>query len=158
MKPLGGCNYRNSRYGTANIPVSSIVVQVRQCKQAELRGNLSPSYGACSKAMFTLKGSYGCGEPKNVTFRWVQLPYLPLRDSKHPGFIHRRIGPTKDAELRGNLSPWYGVCTKAMFTLKGSYGCREPKNVPFGWEQTPYLPLRDSKHPGFIHRRIGPTM
>ena len=94
MYPLGGYNFRTSRYLTANIPVSSNVVYVRQCKDTELRGNLSPWYGVCTKAMFTLKGRYGCGEAKSVTFGWLQLPYLPLLDSKHPGFIQRRIGPT----------------------------------------------------------------
>ena len=32
-------------------------------------------------------------------------------------------------EFRSYLSSWYHVCTNTMFILKGSYGCREPKNA-----------------------------
>ena len=66
MYPFGGRKHRTCRYGNANYPVSCNVVYCRQCKYAELQGNLSPRYGVCTKAMFTLKGRHESGEPKNV--------------------------------------------------------------------------------------------
>ena len=110
-------------------------------------------------AIFTSKGSYGNAKPKNVILVSVQKAYFPLRGCKLPGFMHRRIGPTmKVPEIRGYHSTWYHVCTKVIFTSKGSYGNVEPKNVIFVLLQKAYFKLRGCKLPGFIHRRIGPTM
>ena len=35
----------------------------------------------------------------------------------------------KILEFLGYISPWYRVCTNAVFIFKGSYGCGEPKNA-----------------------------
>ena len=116
-------------------------------------------YRVCTKVIFISKGSYGNEEPKNVILISVEKAYIPLRGCKLPGFTHRRIGPTmKFAEIGGYLSTWYRVCTKAIFTSKGSYGNVEPKNAILVLVQKAYFPLRGCKLPGFTHRRIGPTM
>ena len=60
----------------------------------------------------------------------------------------------KMAECRGYLSPWYRVCTKAIFISKGSYGNVEPKNVILVLVQKGYFPLRGRKLSGFMHRCI----
>ena len=109
--------------------------------------------------MFVSKGSYGCGEPKNVIALSVQQTHWPLRTCKLHGFMHRRIYPTMEIwENLGYPSPWYRVCTKAMFVSKGSYGCGEPKNVIALSVQQTHWPLRTCKLHGFMHRRIYPTM
>ena len=126
---------------------------------SENSGYLSPWYRVCTKAMFISKGRYGCGEPKNVIVLSVQQTHWPLRTCKLHGFMHRRIYPTMGIwEISGYLSPWYRVCTKAMFILKGSYGCGEPKNVFALSVQQTHWPLRTCKLHGFMHRRIYPTM
>ena len=53
---------------------------------------------------------------------------------------------------------WYRVCTKVIFISKGSYGNVEPKIVILVSVQKAYFPLRGCKLPGFMHRRIEPTM
>ena len=79
--------------------------------------------------------------------------------AKLHGFMHRRIYPTMEIwEISGYPSPWYRVCTKAMFISKGSYGCGEPKNVIALSVQQTHWPLRTCKLHGFMHRRIYPTM
>ena len=94
------------------------------------------------KKMFILKGIYVYGEPKNGIFGWVQKPFFSLRDSKLPAFMHRRIVLRMEIEeIWGYISIWYCVCTKAMFILKGSYGCGEPKNVIIGWGQKTVPPV-----------------
>ena len=45
-----------------------------------------------------------------------------------------------------------------MFISKGSYGNVEPKNVNPESVQTAYRCVRASKLPGYLKRRIGPTM
>ena len=106
-----------------------------------------------------IKGSYGCGEPKNVIALSVQQTHWPLRTCKLHGFIHRRIYETMEiCEISGYLSPWYRVCTKAMFVSKGSYGCGEPINVIALSKQQTHWPLRTCKLHGFMHRRIYHTM
>ena len=125
----------------------------------EIRGYLSPWYRVCTKAMFISKGSYGCGEPKNVIASSVQQTHWPLRSCKLHGFMHRRIYETMEiCEISGYLSPWYRVSTKAMFVSKGSYGCGELKYVIALSVQQTHWPLRTCKLNGFTHRRIHPTM
>ena len=57
-----------------------------------------------------------------------------------------------------NLSPWYLVCTKAMFISKGSYGYGEPKNVICWLVQITHRPVRARKFPLFRTLRIGPSI
>ena len=60
--------FRNSTYQceAANYPVSWEAVYGREWKYSKLRAYQSPWYRVCTKAMVTLKGSYGYGELKNV--------------------------------------------------------------------------------------------
>ena len=44
-------------------------------------------------------------------------------------FRAEQVRRWKFGEIRGYLSPWYRVCTKAMVITKGSCGFGEPKNV-----------------------------
>ena len=47
----------------------------RQWKFGEIRGQISPWYRVCTKALFISKGSYGYGELKHVIFLLVQLTH-----------------------------------------------------------------------------------
>ena len=60
--------------------------------------------------------------------------------------------------IRGYLSKWYRVCTKAMFPLKSSHKEGEPKNVNAKSVQKAHKPVRVGKVSGFMQRRIGPAM
>ena len=53
--------------------------------------------------MFISKGSYGCGEPKNVISKSVQKPYLRLRARKLPILKRSRVWPT--LEICGSSVP-----------------------------------------------------
>ena len=64
----------------------------------------------------------------------------------------------KFAEIGGYLSTWYRVCTKTIFTSKGSYGNVKPKYSILVSVQKAYFPIRSCELPGFTHRRIAPTM
>ena len=64
----------------------------------------------------------------------------------------------KFAETGGYFSTWYRVCTKAIFTSKGSYWNVELRNAILASVQKAHLTLRGCKLPGFTHRRIGPTV
>ena len=82
--------------------------------------------------VYMLKGSYGCGEPKNAISQSVQIPHRPVVGlTNYPVSCSAvfRGKQQKFSKFRGYLSPWYRVCTNAMFILKGSYGCGEPKNA-----------------------------
>ena len=116
---------------------------------AKIRGYLSTWYCVCTKVIFISKGSYGNVEPKNVILVSVKIAYFPLRCCKLHGFMHRHIGLTmKFAKIRGYLSTWYRVCTKVIFTSKGSYRNVEPTNVILLLVQKAYLKLQGCKLPG----------
>ena len=87
---------RTRRSGPPNYHGSFVAVYGRQCKIGKIRGYLSPRYRVCTKAMFRSKGSYGYGEPKNVIAVSLQKAHSPLRASKLPGFVYRRIWSTME--------------------------------------------------------------
>ena len=60
------CRNRTYGYGPPNYVFSSTAVYGQHWKFAEVRGLQSPRYRVCTTSMFISKGSYGCGEPKNV--------------------------------------------------------------------------------------------
>ena len=59
-------NTHTDRYGLTNYPVSCSAILGQQWKFSEFRGYLSPWYHVSNNAMFILKGSNECGEPKIV--------------------------------------------------------------------------------------------
>ena len=69
-----------------------------------ISSNTNPQrYRVCTKSMIVSKGSYGCGEHKNVISSSVQKPYVRLRARKLPNVMHRRIWPT--LEICGSSGP-----------------------------------------------------
>ena len=64
----------------------------------------------------------------------------------------------KFAEIRGYLCTWYRVCTKSIFTSKGSYGNVEPQNAILVSLEKAYFKLWGCKLHGSTHRRIEATM
>ena len=65
------CQNCTDRYGSTHYPVSCSAAFDKQQKFSKFRGFLSPWYRACTNAMFILKGSYECGEPKNAISQTV---------------------------------------------------------------------------------------
>ena len=79
--------------------------------------------------------------------------------SKYPhSCIAIRGRNCKFPKFRGFLSSWYRVCTKEIFTSKGSFRDAESKNIILGLVQKGYKPLRGFKLPAFMFRQIGPTI
>ena len=64
----------------------------------------------------------------------------------------------KFTEIGGYISTWYRVCTKTIFTSKGSYGNVEHKNAIIVSVQKAYFPIWACKLPGLTRRRRKPTM
>ena len=64
--------------------------------------DLSPWYRVCTKAILISKGSYRCGETRNVFPYSVQKPLLPVRAVKRPRVKGVDIGPrTETCVKRG---------------------------------------------------------
>ena len=129
----------------------------------EIWGYPSPWYRVCTKAMIISKASYGYGEPKNVITLSVQKTYGRLRAFKLSGFMQSRIEPTMkiwgNSGLPISIVPnLHQICTKSVIISKGSYWYGEPKNVITLSMQKMYWRLRACELPGFIQRRIRPTM
>ena len=138
------CKNRTARYRSTNYSVSCSAILGQQRKFSEFMGYLSPWYRVFTNAIFILKGCYGFAsmqslyymvativdspkmqfpsQCKNPTDRYVSTNY-PVSCSAVSG--HQ----WKFSEFLGYLSPWYRVCTNAIFILNGSYGCEEPKNA-----------------------------
>ena len=57
-----------------------------------------------------------------------------------------------------DLSPWYGVCTKAIFISNGSYGYGETRNVFLHLVEKALLSVRAVKLPSRKGVGIGPRM
>ena len=119
---------RTDRYMSTNYPVSCSAVLGKQYKFLKFRGYVSTWYCVCTTAMFILKGSYGCGEPKMRFSRQCKNRTDRYRSTNYPVSCSAVLGKQyKFLKFRGYVSTWYCVCTTAMFILKGSYGCGEPK-------------------------------
>ena len=89
----------------------------------------------------------------------MQKAHFAVRACKHPGSCSAvYVRQYKFAGFRGYLSPWYRACTNAMLILKGSCGNAEPKNVILVSVQKALFAVRACKHPGFMQRRIWPTV
>ena len=67
-------------------------------------------------------------------------------------------GQCKFTESRDFISPRYRVCTNPIYIWKGSYGNGEPKNAILVLVQKADLAVRASKLPGFMQRRMGPSV
>ena len=78
------------------------------------------------------KEATGLESPKmHSSSRCNNCTYL-CRTSNYPVSCNPKQGrEQKFAESRFYLSPWYRVCTKAMFISKGSYRYGESKNAFF---------------------------
>ena len=87
------CTNRTDQYHPANYPVSFSTILGQQWKFSEFRAYLSPWYRVCTNAMFILKPSYWCGEPKNAISQSVQKPHRPVPSCKLPHVMQRHIGP-----------------------------------------------------------------
>ena len=73
--------------------------------------------------------------------------------------MQRSIGPREQIyRIRGYFSPWYCICTNAMFISKGSQGNDEPKNVILVSVQKAHFAARTYKQIGFMQHRVGPTV
>ena len=87
------CKIRTDRYGSTNNLVSCSAVLGKEQKFTKFRGYLSTWYRVCTNAMFILKGSYGCGEPRNEIYQSVQKPGGPVQVNKLPHVMQLLIAP-----------------------------------------------------------------
>ena len=94
--------------------------------------------------------------------RWRTQKFKPCSCAESPlrstglqttGFHASRMATSvKICESRGYLSPWYRVCTNAIYIWKGSYGDGEPKNLNLVLVQKAHFAVRDCKPPNFMLR------
>ena len=97
--------------------------------------------------------------PKIISYGWCKKGTNLNWASKYPhSCIAIRGRQCKFPKFRGFLSPWYRVCTKAIFSSNGRFRDAEPKNFILGLVQIGYKPLRGFKVPAFMCRDIGPRM
>ena len=102
------------------------------------------------------KETLGMQSPKILFLGWCKKGINPNWASKYPhSCIAIRGRQCKFPKFRGFLSPWYRVCTKAIFSSTGSFRDAEPKNFILGLVQIGYKPLRGFKVPAFMCRDIG---
>ena len=122
-------------------------------------GASSPWYSICTKAIFISKGSFRDVERKNIILRLAQKGYKPQLGFKIPAFMHRHKGSTMQiSEILRLPITWYRVCTKEIFTSKGSFRDADSKNIILVSVQKGYKPLHCFKLSAFMYRHIGPTM
>ena len=97
--------------------------------------------------------------PKILSLGWCKKRTNFYFASNYPhsciAILDRRC---KFPKLRGFLSAWYRVCTKAIFISKGSFRDAVPKYIILGYVQIKYKPLRGFKLPAFMYHHIGPIM
>ena len=89
----------------------------------------------------------------------MQKAHLLELASKLHGFMQRRMGPSVQICGRSGI-PFAEVpfCTNPIYIWKGSYGNGEPKNAILVLVPKAYLAVRASKLPGFMQRRMGPSV
>ena len=109
------CKNSTDRYGSTIYTVFCSAVLCKQQKSSKLWGSFLPWCRVCTIVKFILKGSYRCGEPKNVISQSVQIPHRPVRVNKLSHVLQRF------------LSPWQRVCTNAVFIFKETTGLESSK-------------------------------
>ena len=87
------CKNSTDRYGSTIYTVFCSAVLCKQQKSSKLWGSFLPWCRVCTIVKFILKGSYRCGEPKNVISQSVQIPHRPVRVNKLSHVLQRRIWP-----------------------------------------------------------------
>ena len=90
---LVGANTAPTGMGQQTTPCHTAPYWASKWKFLEFRVYLSPWYRVYTNAAFILKGSYGCGEPKNVISLSAQRSHRPVLSCKPPRVMQRHIGP-----------------------------------------------------------------
>ena len=105
------------------------------------------------------KEATGMENPKMQSLFWCRKPTSQYAPANYPVSCSAVLDrECKFAESRGFLSPRYRVCTNPIYIWKGSYGNGEPKNAILVLVQKAHLAVRASKLPGFMQRRMGPSV
>ena len=101
----------------------------------------------------------GMENPKMQSLFWCRKPTSQYAPANYPvscsAVWDRRC---KFAESRDFLSPRYRVCTNPIYIWKGSYGNGKAKNAILVLVQKAHLAVRACKLPGFMQRRMGPSV
>ena len=94
------------------------------------------------------KEAIGMESPKMYSTRQCKNRTYLCGTSNYPISCKPVLGrKRKFGEIRVYLSPWYHVCTKAIFISKGIYRYGANKNAFLYSVQKPHLPVRDGKLP-----------
>ena len=146
------CRKPTSQYGTANHLISCIAYRAVSVnlRNSGLPFTVVPCLHQCNLYM------------ERKLRRWRTQKCKPCFGAESPlrstglqttGFhASRMVTSVYICETRGYLSPWYRVCTNAIYICKGSYGGGEPKNLNLVLVQKAHFAVRDCKPPNFMHR------
>ena len=105
------------------------------------------------------KEATGMENPKMQSLFLCRKPTSQYAPANYPVSCSAlRDGQCIFAESRDFISPRYRVCTNPIYIWKGSYGNGEPKNAILVLVQKAHLAVRASKLPGFMQRRVGPSV
>ena len=113
----------------------------------------------CTKAMVILKGTYRCGDLKNVLLLLVQKQYLPVRGRKLPRFMGGSIGPRMEIfKISGLQIPIVPHLHQSNGYIKRKQGVwRAHKCIALVGADT-VLTRRSRKVPCFMRGSIWPEM
>ena len=90
---------------------------------------------------------------------WCRKPTSQYAPANDPVSCSALLdGQCKFAESLDFISPRYRVCTNPIYIWKGSYGNGEAINAILVLVQKAHLAVRASKLPGFMQRRMGPSV
>ena len=159
MRSLFWFRKRTSQYGPVNYPVSCSAVWDRQCKLRKVGASFRRGTVFAPIQSTYEKEATGMENPKMQSLFWCRKPtsqYAPANDPVSCSALWD--GQCKFAESRDFISPRYRVCTNPIYIWKGSYGNGEPKNAILVLVQKAHLAVRASKLPGFMQRRMGPSV
>ena len=105
-----------------------------------------------------LKGSYGCGEPKNAVSLSVQLPHRLVPSCKLPRVMQRHVGPVMEIFRIWGLPIAIIPCLhQSNVYIKRKLRVWRIQNLNFLLVQRPHRPVPCCKLPHVMQHHVGPA-
>ena len=157
MHSSSQCKNRTCLCWKANYPISCKPAYGRERKFVKSRSTFHHGTVFAPKQCFYLNEATGMQSPKRHSSSWCKNRICLCGTANNPVSCKPVYGRVrKFAEIWVYLSPWYRVCTKALFISKGIYRYGESKNAFLSSVQKPHLPMRDDKFSRLIQASIWP--
>ena len=151
------CKNGTYLYGPANHSISCEAVYDWERKFVEVRVYLSPWYRIYTKPLFNIKRKLlVCRVQKCIPLVGTKTALTCAGMQTTTSRVRRYKAENGNFWKFWSTSPWYHVCTKAIFISKGSYRYGIYKNVFLSPVQKPHLPVRTCKLPHLMWSRLQP--